>query len=172
MKIVQGNCGHIKVQWDNHHNCLKCSSCSRLSTCSMCSTWSEETWILTNKRRMYATRKSLMTRKREQEEKTGCHFRSATPQSYTARGRPHQGGFYSDAECIQSVSPPVTGQPSSDQPVTGQPVTGQPVTGQPGTRQPGTRQFFTSQPGTGQPHRSPVTRHQGTSHSVITRHRH
>ena len=45
MKIVRGDCGHIKARWDNY-NCLRCSSCSRLSTCSTCSTWSEETWIL------------------------------------------------------------------------------------------------------------------------------
>ena len=95
-----------------------------------------------------------------------------TPQGYTARGRTHQGGFYSDAECIQSISPPVTGQPSTGQPVTFQPVTSQPVTGHPGTSllgtgQPGTGQFLTGQPGTGQP----VTSLRSSSHSVITRHR-
>ena len=60
-------------------------------------------------------------------------------------GKTHQGGDYMDAECIQSISPPVTGQPGTCQPVTGQPVTGQPVTHQPVTDQP-----FTGQPGTGQ----------------------
>ena len=29
MKIVCGNWGHIKARWDNHLNCLSCSSCSR-----------------------------------------------------------------------------------------------------------------------------------------------
>ena len=57
-KIVPGDCGHIKAQWDNHHSCLKCSSCSRLSTCCTCSTWSEETWILADKCCMYASKKS------------------------------------------------------------------------------------------------------------------
>ena len=46
MKIIRGDWGHIKRQWDNHHYCPECSSCSRLLTCSTCSTWSEETWSL------------------------------------------------------------------------------------------------------------------------------
>ena len=118
INIVRGDCGHLKPRWDNHHNCLKCSSCSRLSTCSSCCTRSEETWILADNRRKYAARKSVMTRKRQNIKKRlavtsdlsddNTIDGSTTPQAYTARGRTHQGGFYSDAKCIQSVSLPVT----------------------------------------------------------------
>ena len=90
MKIVRGNCGHIKARWDNHHNCLKCSSCSRLSTCSTCSTWSEETC-------MPAARKLVMTRKRQKKKKRlavtsdlsddNTSDGSTSPQGYTARYR-------------------------------------------------------------------------------------
>ena len=151
MKIVHGDCGHIKAWWDNHHNCLKCSSCSRLPTCSMCSTWSEETWVLADKRCTYTARKPVMTRKRQNKKKRlavtsdlsddNTVDGNTTPQGYTVRGRTHQGGCYADAECIRSESPLVT-----DQPV---------------ISQAGTGEFFTGQPGTGQP---------VTSHSVITRH--
>ena len=150
MKIICGDYGHIKTRWDNHHNCLKCSSCSRLSTCSTCSTWSEEIWSLADKRRTYAARKSVMTRKRQNKKrrKTGRHSDlsddfsidgSITSQGYTARGRTHHGGSLLDAECLKSLSPPgighrspVTGQPGTGQSGTGQPVS-QPITGQPGT---------------------------------------
>ena len=77
----------------------------------MCSTWSEETWILADKWRTYAARKSLMTRKRQNKMKRlavtsdlsddNTVDGSTTLQGFTARDRTHQGGFYSDAECIQ-----------------------------------------------------------------------
>ena len=147
MKIVLGSCGHIKARLDNHHNCLKCSSCSKLSTCSTCSSWSEQTWLLAERRRTYSARRPLVTRKRQNKKKRLAinsdlsddnsfgepHHRTILP------GVTHQGGDYSDAECIQSVSPQVTGQPG----------TGQPVTSQTGTGQPGTGQFFIGQPVTG-----------------------
>ena len=156
MKIVRGDCGHTKARWDNHHNCLKCSSSSRLFTCSTCSTWSEETWILAYRRRMHAARKFFMTGKRQNKKKRRQAVTSdlsddntldgnTTPHGFTARGRIHQGGFCLDTEGVQGISPPVTAQP-----VTAQPGIGQPVTRQPGNGQPGTGQIFTSQPGTGQ----------------------
>ena len=128
MKIVRGNCGHIKARWDNHQNCLSCSSCSRLATCSTCSRWSEETWILADKWGTYFARRSVMRKKKQNKKKRlavnsdqsddNSFDGSTNPQGYIARGKTHQGGNYPDPECIQSVSPPVTGQP-----VTGHPVT-------------------------------------------------
>ena len=35
----------------------------------MCNTWSEETWILADKPRMYTARKSVITRKRQNKKK-------------------------------------------------------------------------------------------------------
>ena len=46
MMTIQGVCGHIKASWDNHSNCLSCSSCSRLSTCLVCNTWTSAVWDL------------------------------------------------------------------------------------------------------------------------------
>ena len=137
MKIIHGNCGH-KVRWDNHLNCFSCSSCSRLSTCSTCSNWSENTWILADKRRIYSSRKSVMTKKRHNKQKKQIVISdlsddnsvdgNTTPWGYTARGRAHPGGIFMGAIGTQkSLSPPVTSQPVISQPVTGQPVTGQPV---------------------------------------------
>ena len=68
MKIVHGVCGHIKARWDNHQSCLSCPSCCRLSTCSSCSHWSESVWVLSDKK-IHATRKSVMTKKRHNKKK-------------------------------------------------------------------------------------------------------
>ena len=46
MTIHRGDCGHIKLHWDNHKKCINCSHCSRESTCSMCSSWSNSIWEL------------------------------------------------------------------------------------------------------------------------------
>ena len=118
MKIVRSDCGHIKARWDNHQNCLSCSSCSRLSTCSTCSRSSEETRILADRHRTYSARKSVMAKKKQNKKKRRLAVSgpsddntldgSTTSKGYTARGKTHQSGYYSDAECIQSVSPPVT----------------------------------------------------------------
>ena len=96
MKIVHGDCGHIKARWDNHQNCLSCSSCSRLSTCSTCSRWSEETWILVDRRRKYSTRRSVMRKKKQNQKKRlavnsdpsddNSFDGSITPPGYTAKG--------------------------------------------------------------------------------------
>ena len=161
MKIVRGDCEHIKARWDTYHSCLKCSSCSRLWTCSTCSTWSEETWILADKRRTYTARKSVMTRKRQNKKKRlavtsdlsddNTIDESTTPQCYTARGRPHQDGCYSDAECIQSVNPPVTGHQL--------PVNQARTTSHRSARHRSTRHWTVF-------HRS--SRHQGTSHQSFS----
>ena len=34
MTIHHGDCGHIKLHWDDHKKCINCSLCSRESTCS------------------------------------------------------------------------------------------------------------------------------------------
>ena len=93
---------------------------------------------------------------------------STTPQDYTARGRTHQGGFYSDAESVLRVSPPVTSlqSPVNQAPVYQAPVTDRCLVDQCLVDQAvfhwSTRHWATS-------HRSPVTGHPVTSHLVITR---
>ena len=143
MKIIHGNCRHIKVRWDNHLNCFSCSSCSRLSTCSTCSNWSENTWILADKRRIYSSRKSVMTKKRHNKQKKQIVISdpsddnsvdgNTTPWGYTARGRAHPGGIFMGAIGTQkSLSPPVNQSSVNQSPVNQSRVSqsGQPVTGQ------------------------------------------
>ena len=72
MLTVHGICGHIKASWDNHSNCLSCSSCSRLSTCSVCKNWTENTWDLADRRRLYCSRRSTMTKKSLAKKRKLC----------------------------------------------------------------------------------------------------
>ena len=181
MHFAHGNCGHLKAKWDNHPSCISCTACQHISPCSICSIWTKKVWDLAEKRRLYATRKSVMTQKRKQEKSkknkistqsdksdNGSIDGSTTPLSYTARGRTHQGGSPGDLESDWALSPPVTSHPVTGhtvtshlvigQPVTGQPVTGQQITGHPVTTHPITCQLVYSHPVTGQPVTSqPVT---------------
>ena len=141
MHFARSNCGHLKAKWDNHPSCLSCTSCTRISPCSISSSWTDKVWSLTEKRRLYATRKSVMTKRRKlkKSKKTkksqldlsdsGTFDGSTAPQSYTARGWTHQGGSPGDL-----VQP---GMKSTSHQSTGHPVTGQPVTSQTVTSQPG-----------------------------------
>ena len=171
MHFARGNCGHLKAKWDTHLSCLTCNSCTCISSCYICSSWTEKVWNLAERRRLHATRKSVMTQKRKQKKSkkskksqsdmsdNGTVDGSTAPHSFTARGRTHQGGSLADLESDRALSPPVTSQPVTSHPVTGQlisvhPVTGhpvasQPVTSQPVTSQPGTSQLGSNQPGIG-----------------------
>ena len=172
MHFARGNCGHLKAKWDTHLSCLTCNSCTRISPCYICSSWTEKVWNLAERRRLHATRKSVMTQKRKQKKSKKSkksQSGSTAPHSYTARGRTHQGGSQADLESDRALSPPVTshwssshrstshpvtgqlisGHPVTGHPVTGHPVTGQSVTSQPVTSQPGTSQLGSSQPGIG-----------------------
>ena len=126
MHFACGNCGHLKAKWDNHPSCISCTVCLRISPCSICSIWTKKVWDLAEKRRLYATRKSVMTQKRKQKKSkknkkstqsdlsdNGSIDGSTAPLSYTARGRTHQGGSLGDLESDRALSPPVTNHRSS-----------------------------------------------------------
>ena len=98
MTIHHGECGHIKSHWDNHLKCISCSHCSRESTCSTCSLWSDSVWDHKKRRRTYASRKLVMSKKKKRlqalsdssvEEK---NHGSTTPHGPSARGKTHKGG--------------------------------------------------------------------------------
>ena len=130
MHFARGNCGHLKAKWDTHLSCLTCNSCTRISPYYICSSWTEKVWNLTERRRLHATRKSVMTQKRKQKKSkkskksqsdmsdNGTVDGSTAPHSFTARGRTHQGGSLADLESDRALSPPVTSQPVTSQPVT------------------------------------------------------
>ena len=129
MHFARGNCGHLKAKWDTHLSCLTCNSCTRISPCYICSSWTEKVWNLAERRRLHATRKSVMTQKRKQKKSkkfkksqsdmsdNGTVDGSTAPHSFTARGRTHQGGSLADLESDRALSPPVTSH-QSRQPVT------------------------------------------------------
>ena len=125
MHFARGNCGHLKAKWDTHLSCLTCNSCTRISPCYICSSWTEKVWNLAERRRLHATRKSVMTQKRKQKKSkkskksqsdisdNGTVDGSTAPHSFTARGRTHQGGSLVDLESDRALSPPVTSHRSS-----------------------------------------------------------
>ena len=75
-----------------------CTACLRNSPCSPCSVWSNKVWNLAEERRLYATRRSVMTQRRNQKKNkksiqsdlsdSGSHDGSTAPHSYTARAGP------------------------------------------------------------------------------------
>ena len=122
MHFARGNCGHLKAKWDTHLSCLTCNSCTRISPCYICSSWTEKVWNLAERRRLHATRKSVMTQKRKQKKSkksqsdmsdNGTVDGSTAPHSFTARGRTHQGGSLADLESDRALSPPVTSHQST-----------------------------------------------------------
>ena len=125
MHFARGNCGHLKAKWDTHLSCLTCNSCTRISPCYICSSWTEKVWNLAERRRLHATRKSVMTQKRKQKKSkkskksqsdmsdNGTVDGSTAPHSFTARGRTSQGGSLADLESDRALSPPVTSHQST-----------------------------------------------------------
>ena len=125
MPTIRGDCGHLKASWDNHTNCLSCSSCSRYSTFLVCKNWSGSIWELADKRKLYCFRCSTMTKTKTSSKKNKNNVNSelsediaskdnriTTPNGFTGGGRPHNGGGSKNGQIIHSVSPPVTGHQS------------------------------------------------------------
>ena len=136
----RGSCGHLKTSWDNHTNCLSCSSCSRFITCSVYKNWLTLMCVLAKKRRLHSFRHATMAKTKTTSSKKYSKKKdpewsedilsdihgNTTLHGYTAWCRKHTGCSSTDEHVNQS----------------------------PGTRQstsPGTRRWR---------HRSPVTRHQ------------
>ena len=171
MHFARGNCGHLKAKWDTHLSCLTCNSCTRISPCYFCSSWTEKVWNLAERRRLHATRKSVMTQKRKQKKSKKSKKSqsdmsdnrtvdgSTAPHSFTARGRTHQGGSLADLESDRALSPPVTShQSTSHQSTSHQSFShwatylrssSRQSTSHQSTSQPGTSQLGSSQPGMG-----------------------
>ena len=123
--FTRGNCGHLKAKWDTHLSFLTCNSCTLISPCYICSSWTEKVWNPAERRRLHATRKSVMTQKRKQKKSkkskksqsdmsdNGTVDGSTAPHSFTAWGRTHQGGSLADLESDRALSPPVTSHQST-----------------------------------------------------------
>ena len=76
----------------------------RISTCSVCKNWTENTWDLSNRRRLYCSRRYTMTKRRLVKKKK-------VVQSDLSDNNSFKDGINSmDVRSIHSVSPPVTSQ--------------------------------------------------------------
>ena len=143
MHFARGNCGHLKAKWDNHPSCI--TACLHVSPCAICSIWTKKVWNLAEKRRLYATRKSVMTQKRRQKKSKksqldlsdiGSFDGSTAPLSYTARGRTHQDGGQGDLESDRALNPPATSHPVPvNQSLGNQPLVNQSPVSQPRVNQ-------------------------------------
>ena len=67
MPQTRGSCGHIKGTYDNHPSCINCCGCCRFHGCSVCKAWSDATWDLVSRRRLYNDRP--MGKKEAKEKK-------------------------------------------------------------------------------------------------------
>ena len=145
MHFARGNCGHLKAKWDTHLSCLTCNSCTRISPCYICSSWTEKVWNLAERRRLHATRKSVMTQKRKQKKSkksqsdmsdNGTVDGSTAPHSFTAQVRTHQGGSLTDLESDRALSPPVNQSLGNLSPFIQSPVIQSPVNQSPVNQSP------------------------------------
>ena len=66
MPQTRGSCGHIKGTYDNHLSCINCCGCCRFHG-SVCNAWSDATWDLVHRRRLYSDRS--MGKKEAKEKK-------------------------------------------------------------------------------------------------------
>ena len=170
MKIVHGNCGHIKAQWDKYLNCLSCSFCFRLSTSSTCNKLSEDTWILADKRRTSSGRKSVMTKKRPNKQKKQIVVSDlsddnsvdvdTTPQGYTARGRTHPSGVFLGAIGTQESLSTGHQAPVNQAQINQAQVNQAPGSQSPVNQSPGSQSPVNQSPDKN----SPVTGYQSTRH--------
>ena len=67
MPQTGGSCGHIKGTYDNRPSCINCCGCCRFHGYSVCNAWSDATWDLVSRRRLYSDRP--MGKKEAKEKK-------------------------------------------------------------------------------------------------------
>ena len=79
MSQIRGSCGHLKGKYDNHFSCLNCSGCSRLNFCAVCHCWSDSTWALVRKHRLFRARQ--MGKRKEAKVKKQKSFASRSSSS-------------------------------------------------------------------------------------------
>ena len=80
MPQIRGSCGQLKGDYDNHSSCINCCGCYKFHSCSVCNFWSDATWALISKRRLYGNRP--MGKKEAKEKKPR---NSASRNSFSSR---------------------------------------------------------------------------------------
>ena len=68
MPQIRGSCGHLKGDYNNHSVCINCCRCYRFHGCCVCNFWSDLTWALVSRRRLYSDRP--MGKKGSEREET------------------------------------------------------------------------------------------------------
>ena len=78
MPQIRGSCGHLKGNYDTHFSCLNCSGCSRFNCCAVCHCWSDSTWALVGKRRMFSNRQMGKTKEAKVKKQRSFASRSSS----------------------------------------------------------------------------------------------
>ena len=78
MPQIRGSCGHLKGNYDNHFSCLNCSGCSRFNGCAVCHCWSDSTWALVRRRRLFRDRQMGKTKEAKVKKQRSSASRSSS----------------------------------------------------------------------------------------------
>ena len=176
MKIIRCDCGHIKARWDNQKNCLSSSFVPACRLVPPVVFGQRRSWFLqisnalilqedqSSERRNRTRRDWLSTQMHLKTTLDG----STTPQGYTAGGKIHQGGDYMDADCILSISPPVTVNqaPVNQSPISPSPISHAPGSLSPVNQAPVNQSLVTDHRSFISDYQAPVTRHRAFNHQA------
>ena len=75
---IRGSCGHLKGNYDSHLSCLNCSGCSRSNCCAVCHCWSDSTWALVGRRRLFRDRSMGKRKEAKVKKKRSSDSRSSS----------------------------------------------------------------------------------------------
>ena len=78
MPQIRGSCGHLKGNYDSHLSCLNCSGCSRFNCCAVCHCWSDSTWALVGRRRLFRDRSMGKTKEAKVKKQRSSASRSSS----------------------------------------------------------------------------------------------
>ena len=78
MAQIRGSCGHLKGNYDSHLSCLNCSGCSRSNCCAVCHCWSDSTWALVGRRRLFRDRLMGKTKEGKVKKQRSSASRSSS----------------------------------------------------------------------------------------------
>ena len=79
MPQIRGSCGHIKGTYDNHPSCINCCGCYRFHGCSVSNFWSDATWALVSRRRLYSDRPMGKKEVKEKKPRKSASRISSSP---------------------------------------------------------------------------------------------
>ena len=78
MPQIRGSCGHLKGNYNNHFSCLNCSGCSRFNCWAVCHCWSDSTWALVGRHRLFRDRQMGKTKEAKVKKQMSFASRSSS----------------------------------------------------------------------------------------------